>query len=304
MLFSIGICAYNESVNIGNLLTNILYKQKTRENFEVLVVCSGCTDNTEEIVRSFSNKDSRVKLLVEQKRNGKVSAINKILANVTGDSIIFISADTLPQEGCFSKMLKRIQEPNVGIVCAKPVPINHSGSLADRMVHVLWSIHDNAFRELNDAGLAKHASEAFIIRRNIAEKIPQTVVNDDSYIALTAKRKGWLIKYEPTCRVLIRGPETLADYFKQRRRIIFGHHQTKKMTGVSPQYFILATGSYPGGLIRLFRLLDKENSVFSIFMFLFFEATLNAMSIFDSLMQKSYSTWSIANTTKKGPVDI
>ena len=56
---------------------------------------------------------------------------------------------------------------------------------------------------LNDAGLAGHASEVFCVRRGIVHKIPSEIVNDDAYIAVTAKKKGWLIKYEPRASVFI-----------------------------------------------------------------------------------------------------
>ena len=54
---TVGICAYNEGKNIGKLLDNILNEQKLKEDFELLVVCSGCTDGTVEIVQRFQEKD-------------------------------------------------------------------------------------------------------------------------------------------------------------------------------------------------------------------------------------------------------
>ena len=75
-----GICAHNEALNIGKLLNNILTKQKLPAESEVLVVCSGCTDQTVEIVKEFHNKDSRIKPIVEKERKGKASAVNQILS--------------------------------------------------------------------------------------------------------------------------------------------------------------------------------------------------------------------------------
>ena len=73
---TVGICAYNEGKNIGTLLNNVLYEQALPVNSEVLVVCSGCTDTTTDIVQEYAAKDSRLKVHIEDERRGKASAIN------------------------------------------------------------------------------------------------------------------------------------------------------------------------------------------------------------------------------------
>jgi glycosyltransferase involved in cell wall biosynthesis len=68
---SVGICAYNEEENIGALLENLLTQQSLPHNSEIIVVCSGCTDETPSIVEKFARKDKRVKLILEEERRGK-----------------------------------------------------------------------------------------------------------------------------------------------------------------------------------------------------------------------------------------
>jgi cellulose synthase/poly-beta-1,6-N-acetylglucosamine synthase-like glycosyltransferase len=299
MRITVGICAYNEGMNIGPLLNNVLYRQNLPEKSEVIVVCSGCTDDTVEIAQQYASRNGTVKVCIEAKRSGKASAINQILKNALGDAIIFVSADTMPSESCFANLISKLEAKNVGLVCAYPLPTNNSKSLAGKLVHILWSFHDQVFREVNDAGLARHASEVFCIRKDIIGSIPAGTVNDDAYIALTTTRKGWLVVYEPQSRVSIRGPETLGDYFKQRRRVIFGHHQVKKLTGQTPQYFI--------PLIRL-DLKRKKNLFFSLFTrydffvlltFIGIELILNSVVMLDSASGKSHSVWSISASTKR-----
>lgn len=68
---TVGICAYNEGNNIGRLLKNILHEQELSADSEVLVVCSGCTDETFEKVREYAAKDSRVKATLKMNEEGK-----------------------------------------------------------------------------------------------------------------------------------------------------------------------------------------------------------------------------------------
>ena len=58
---SIGITVYNEQANIGRLLEALL-NQKLESVIinEIIVIASGCTDNTEGVVQRFANRDNRV----------------------------------------------------------------------------------------------------------------------------------------------------------------------------------------------------------------------------------------------------
>jgi cellulose synthase/poly-beta-1,6-N-acetylglucosamine synthase-like glycosyltransferase len=296
---TIGICAYNEELNIGQLLHNIINEQKLSGESEVLVVCSGCTDKTVEIVKQYAKKDSRIKPIVEKERKGKASAVNHILSRANGDIIFFIPGDTFPHQECFPKLISKLEDSQVGIVCGKPVPINSPNSLVGKMVQLLWRFHDRVFNELNDVGALRHASEMFCIRKGIADKIPPETVNDDAYLALTAKKKGWIVRYEPEAIVSICGPKTIFDYFKQRRRIIFGHYQVKKLTGKFPQYIIHMMPLEPTRGLKMGLALCTEWGIpiFSIFILL--EFLVNVMAMIDTLSGKSYVQWSISTSTKK-----
>lgn len=294
-----GICAYNEELNIGKLLHNTLFEQQLPAESEVLVVCSGCTDNTVKIVEKFAKMDSRIKPIVENERKGKASAINHILSSAKGDAILFISADTLPNRNCFSSLISRLEDPDVGIVCGKPVPTNSKNSLIGEMVQLLWTFHDRVFTELSNAGLLRHASEVFCIRKKIIKKIPLETVNDDAYLALTAQKKGWKISYEPEAIVSICGPKSILDYFKQRRRIIYGHYQVWKLTGKSPQYIILMIPLNPTKGLKLILKLSTEVGMLTFSVFLLLEFIINTIAIIDALSGKSYIKWDIAKSTKK-----
>ena len=296
---TVGICAYNEDKNIGRLLNNILNEQELPDESEILVVCSGCTDKTVEVVQEYARKDSRLKAYVENERKGKAVAINRVLSDARGSAILFISADTLPNKGCFSNLLLKLQLPNVGIVCGKPVPINRSNYLVGKLVQLLWGFHDHVFEQLNDVGLARHATEVFCIRKGIVDRIPPETVNDDAYLALAAKKKGWLIKYETESRVSICGPQTFSDYFKQRRRILFGHHQIRKMTGESPQHLIYLLPLYPIQVMKLFLWLCAKYGLPTVLTFVFIELAINATAMVDSLTRKTHAKWSVSTSTKK-----
>jgi cellulose synthase/poly-beta-1,6-N-acetylglucosamine synthase-like glycosyltransferase len=294
----VGICAYNEGNNIGKLLHNVLNEQELSADSEVLVVCSGCTDNTADQVHKYAAQDHRVKAHIEAKRSGKASAINHILAKAAGEVIIFISADTLPRKASFPKLLSKLKIPNVGIVSGNPVPVNSSRSLVGRIVQLMWRFHGHVFEELNDAGLARHATEVFCVRKGIINKLPLETVNDDAYIAVTAKKKGWLIKFSAESHVYICGPKTYKEYFQQRRRVIFGHYQLRKLTGESPQYLVHMMPLHPLRTLKLTLWLATKYDPVTLTTFLLTEFLVNATAIFDFALGKAHSVWTTLPSTK------
>ena len=296
---TIGVCAHNEEKNIADLLKNIT-TQNVSPNFEVLLVCSGCIDKTVEIAQAFAEKDPRIKVIVETERLGKPSAINKILSNAKGSAIFFVSADTQPHKECFRRLLARlVSSGKVGLVCGKPVPLNKSNSQIDKMTHLLWGFHDRVFSELSQAGQAKHASEVFVIRKDAAVPLPLDTVNDDAYLAVMAKKAGWTVDYEQTAVVFMVGPQNLRDYFIQRQRIIFGHFQLKKNTGENTQYFLFLLFSQPKRAVRLAGWLAAKGPFRVLPLFLFVEALLTFLAIFENAYGRSHVLWKTSYSTKR-----
>ena len=69
---SVGITAYNEEANIGRLLQAILDQRLFEvEIAEIIVVASGCTDRTVDIVREMAARDPRIQLHVQERRKAR-----------------------------------------------------------------------------------------------------------------------------------------------------------------------------------------------------------------------------------------
>jgi len=296
---TVGICAYNEAWNIGNLLENILQSQAMPEDSEIITVCSGCEDNTPEIIRKFSEKDSRVRLIEEPRRVGKAAAVNRILSEAKGDKIIFISADVTPKPGCFSGLITAMKDLGVGISCGKPEPIQRGSPLVRGIVETLWGFHNWQLEKLNHAGLLMHASEVFCIRGGIVPQVPQGTVNDDAFLAVATKDIGYSIKYVPSSRVQVYGPQNLSDYLNQRRRIIVGHYQVRKITGKFSQYLFYSLLAKPKPTIAMvveyFVMARRLGGGLAA---AFIEVVANLLALSDVIRRKSHAVWSISRTTK------
>jgi len=304
MSVSIGVCAYNEEANMGSLLRNLLYEQNLPFDFEVIVVCSGCTDKTPDIVKEFCAKDQRVRLITEPERKGKASAVGKILGVYKGSYLFFIPADVLPEKGSLAKLLEHFRDNRVGVVGGKPALINEEMGVhgVEAMAYLMWRVHNQTLQTLNHDNVLTHASgELFCTRRGIVSKIPDNIINDDAYIAMMANRKGFIVRFDPNARVRIKVPSTFADLIRQRKRIVYGHYQIKRILGSSPRTIESMTFYDPRRVVRILAETMKRypKEIHKLFAAIIFEVMVNLMALIDIVRGKSFVPWKEAPTTKR-----
>jgi biofilm PGA synthesis N-glycosyltransferase PgaC len=214
---SIGVMAYNEEQNIGRLLQTLLGQGLSHGYLkEIIVVASGCTDRTEDIVRGFQRKEARIKLISQPSREGKASAINLFLADASGDILVLESADTIPSEGSLDHLIAPFEDPSVGMTGAHPVPVNPKDTFIGFTVRLMWSLHHKI------ALLTPKLGE-LVAFRNFVRQIPKDTAVDEASIEAIVKDAGFNLCYVPNAIVNNKGPETVRDFLKQRRRIAAGH---------------------------------------------------------------------------------
>ena len=134
--------------------------------------------------------DPRVRLIEESERLGKAAAVNRILSEARGDQIVFISADVRPEPDCLMSLVRTMKDPNIGIACGRPEPVQRGGTLIRRVVATLWGFHNWHSAKLNHAGVLMHASEVFCFRRGIVSMVPKGIVNDDAFLAGSPRKAG------------------------------------------------------------------------------------------------------------------
>jgi poly-beta-1,6-N-acetyl-D-glucosamine synthase len=226
---AIGICAFNEENNIRFLLENLISEQNLPADCRILVVCSGCTDQTLEVVKEFQAKDERIEALSEETRRGKASALNKIfgIAGESAEALVLVNADSLPEEGSILNLMAELESGNAGVVFAQPVPFVGQTGITYRISEVIWRLH----HLISLLRSPKLSGELCSIRTSCLKSIPENVATDEPYIELSIRRQGYEVRYVPDAVVRIRCPTNLVDLLKQRRRIWIGHMQLRRATG-------------------------------------------------------------------------
>ncbi len=214
---SVGITAYNEEGNIGPLL-DALIDQHLHDVVisEIIVVASGCTDNTVSIVRSYLARDPRLQLIEQPERRGKTSAINLFLQAATEQILVLESGDTLPHESAVENLVRVFRDETVGMTGAHKIPVNTPDHLVGLFTHLRLRMEHELCLDIPRLG-------EMIAFRRVLEQIPPDVAMDEAFVEAIVIKHGLRVVYSPDAIVYNTGPDTIGDFVRQRRRNHAGH---------------------------------------------------------------------------------
>lgn len=222
MNVSILVPAHNEAGNIKNLLMSLLAQETDLARIiEIVVIASGCTDDTAARAREVARGRPGMHVVVQERRSGKVAAINEYLRvrDKRAEVILSCSADVCVAPDVVEKICMCLRDnPQVGMVGGHPVPDNDTSTTMGRMVHVLWELHHRVALSSPKMG------ELVAFRADLVDRVSELSIVDEASVEDIIRSKGYELAYVPDAIVTNHGPENLHDYFEQRRRIARGHY--------------------------------------------------------------------------------
>lgn len=214
---SVGITAYNEEENIGPLLEAMIDQHlHDVEISEIIVVASGCTDNTVPIIQSYQARDPRIKLIIQPERRGKTSAINLFLREAKEDLLVLESGDTFPHENAVENLVRVFKDPTVGMSGAHKIPVNTPDHLVGLFTHLRLRMEHELCLDIPRLG-------EMIAFRRVLDQIPLDVAMDEAFVEAIVIKHGLRVIYSPDAVVYNSGPTTVSDFVRQRRRNHAGH---------------------------------------------------------------------------------
>jgi poly-beta-1,6-N-acetyl-D-glucosamine synthase len=290
---ALGIMAHNEQLNIGQLLQAITAQPPGVADLrQIVVVASGCTDATEDVVRSWAALDPRIELVTQARREGKASAINLFLAHARERVLLLCSADLLPGPGTLDAVVAPFADVEVAMTTCRPVPVNDRGTFMGFAAHLLWDLH-------HEVNLRSFKAGELIAFRKVFERIPIRSAVDEASIESVVRSQGYGVRYVPDAITFNKGPETVADFLAQRRRIYAGHLGVRNTIG-----YRVSTLSAWKILGLVLRHLDWRPRPF---LWTWAVAALEAwgrlLGRLDYQRRRDHAIWAMAKTTKAlGPL--
>ena len=218
---SVLISAYDEVGYIGATVRNKLDQAYPPELLEIIVVSDGSTDGTDEVVAGIAAEyPGRVRLIRQEPRAGKTSALNMARRQATGEILVFSDANSLYGPGALSALVESFADPEVGYVTGRMVYRAPDGSLTGEGCSA-YMAYENRLRilETECGSVVGVAGGVDAVRASCYVEM-RADQQPDFVLPLTVVSQGFRVVHEPRALVY---EDTLAhadDEFRMRVRVI------------------------------------------------------------------------------------
>ncbi len=245
---SVVMAVYNEEGIIAEKMRNLLATDYPADSIDMLVGSDNSTDRTDEIVRSFN--DHRVRLVHYDQHVGKAVVQNRLLLEARGDVVLCTDADSMLTPESLRLMVDHFRDPKVAVVNPKYARVNEDGSAAES----LYDRWETKVKELEGrlGAMVGCYGYAYIMRRDVADPIPDDTILDDFVFAVRPFRKRYDVVTEPGALVATR-TESEGLEFKRKVRISRGNLQAllRYADLLHPKYRIKAWVYFSHKIIRM-----------------------------------------------------
>lgn len=119
---SIIVPIYNSEKYLGECINSIL--NQTLQDYELILINDGSTDNSREICEVFAKKDSRV-VLINKQNKGVASSRNSGILHAKGDYIGFVDADDYIEPNMYMTLHNAAIKYSADLVICSLKMINH-----------------------------------------------------------------------------------------------------------------------------------------------------------------------------------
>lgn len=211
------IAAYNEEEAIGATIANKLALDYPPQKLEVLVVSDGSTDRSDALVASYA--DQGVRLLRQEPRAGKTSALNRAVPLACGEIIVFSDANSIYAPDALRKLVANFADPEVGYVTGKMIYADPDGTTIGDGCSAYMK-YENQLREIEtrlgsvvgvDGGIDAMRKEIYSPMN--PDQLPDFVQ------PLKVVEQGYRVVYESEARLWESSLKESGDEYRMRVRV-------------------------------------------------------------------------------------
>ena len=218
---SLIIATYNEELTLSTKLKNILEQDFPKKNLELIIIDSGSTDTTPDIVRDFVENNPKLKIvfLEEKERLGKSHAVNIAYAKASGEIKIISDADALLEKSALTKIVSNFSDSRVGAACGRQVLLNadqNPSTELEKSYRDFYEILRQGESILDSTPIFHGELSAY--RGNLIELLPENKSADDSRLANIIRRKGYRAVYDSSAVFYEYAPPSANSRYVQKVR--------------------------------------------------------------------------------------
>lgn len=220
-MVSLVVPAYNEGVVIEAAIRSLL--ELDYENYEILVIDDGSTDDTYEKALGVAAESRRVPVRVITKKNGgKAEALNTGMSVARGEFVLNMDGDSKLSKNVIRSCVRHFDDPRIGAVAGNVKVVNREN---------IWS-NIQALEYVEGLAMARKA-QSFVrsvniipgplgmFRKSVLQEVngyDHDTFAEDCDLTLKLLVRGWHIAYEPSAVAWVETPSGLLNLLKQRYR--------------------------------------------------------------------------------------
>jgi cellulose synthase/poly-beta-1,6-N-acetylglucosamine synthase-like glycosyltransferase len=234
---SVILCVNNEEAYIRERLDNLLKMDYPQNMFEIIVVSDGSIDNTDNIVRSFS--DRQVKLVRLRIPKGKAAALNEGILHATNDILLLCDARQQFEPDVAQRLVSHFADNSVGAVSGRLVirPFGETGAAAGINSYWNYEVRLRENEAISDSVIGATGA-IYAIRKSLFQALPDGTILDDVLIPMQIVLKGKRVLYDINAIASDEKPVHDKGELTRKVRTLFGNLQLYR---IAPELFSPAT---------------------------------------------------------------
>lgn len=184
--FTVYLPTFNEEHAISSKLKNVI-QQDAFEKYEGEVLVYDCsTDRTRGILKEYSDKDKRIRVVEQQSRIGMAKTFNEAIHEAKGTIFVKTDCDSVAASNQeLTKLILTFTDSRVGAATGVCVNVGREASFRSLMTRL-------QIAESNlDSTLIAHSSSLMAIRRDALRSVNADSVAEDTEAFLNARRLGY-----------------------------------------------------------------------------------------------------------------
>lgn len=209
MDISVIVPAYNAQPYISRCIEALLSQSFNPNNYEVIVVDDGSSDQTADIIKNYPVK------YVYQKNQGPATARNRGVKEAKGDIILFTDADCVPTGNWIEEMVRPFKSPHIAAV--KGAYLTNQKEVVARLAQVEFEERFEMLKKADSIDMVDTYSAGF--RKAIFSQMGgfdttfPVANNEDTDLSYKMSRHGFKMAFNPVAVVYhLKHPDSIKKY--------------------------------------------------------------------------------------------
>lgn len=201
---------------------NLLALDYPHEYLRVTIVCDGCDDNTEALLRA--NPDPRVRVIADAERRGKSACIGRALPAMDRELVLFTDVRQRLDANAARALAAVFADPTVGAASGELVLQGARGY--GKGIDAYWR-YEKLIRRMESASgsLVGVTGALYAARRSALPAVPAGLILDDMWIPLRIASRGLRVVFVPTAHAFDQAASDVQAEQHRKRRTLAGNFQ-------------------------------------------------------------------------------